>query len=60
MDEFQNNYAEYKKPESLHPTKRILYDFIYRKLQKIQTNLKYQKKKINDEEKMQEGGITES
>lgn len=22
MDEFQNNYAEYKKPESLHPTKR--------------------------------------
>lgn len=61
MDEFQNNYAEYKKPESLHPTKReyCMISFVENS-RKYKLILSVKKKKNQWWEKMQEGGITES
>lgn len=37
MDKSHNNYAVWKKPDS--PKMYILYDFLYIKLKKMQTNL---------------------
>lgn len=58
MDEFQNNYAEYKKPECLHPTKReyCIISFVENS-RKYKLILSVKKKKINDEKKCRREGL---